>query len=523
MPDRIQKFKKVLKKCTEVFCGKSNKSNFLQEQSAYGTTEIRNDVPRDVQDTPSPYESLIAPPAANRRLDKLMRKYCSRRSKRTQKNRIQLLKEPGARFRFSNLFRRKKRKISKRESSLQELYKYLSTTYFKRPFFMADFRLLEDFTSSSARIKRRIVHSYGFPFKRNAVSRRKNYASIINTSLSDTFILVERAALDVETIYGIRYPKFIPILDPSDQFHPISSGDKKLPRCWFDVQACYEGWRKLRYQAELIPPEIKHCDEKSPEILFADINQSLSDSMLQDDEVKSGMCLPLFTNKSNKDAHFRWKENGINIRKADFESFSCDKSGKHSVLVSRKEWPDDRSGRQQKFESIYKNHPLAERFCRINLDHLRLVAKLAEDTFYTTRQYFNLNEKPYTELYIEAEGGRYASISLCHLKTEMAHSCLKSFFFPCQDVANVMWIKDINARILQNIFKIEETVYDVFQRSAKAADITKFKAVIFLSLGATLLLKHRHVCFLDTLSVCLGMEKENILLIDVRYKPVDII
>ncbi|KAK3583316.1 hypothetical protein CHS0354_038926 [Potamilus streckersoni] len=502
MPNHIKKFKKVLKKCQDVFCGKNNKSNFHEGQSAYCTDkEVSNDVPRDILETPLPSESLITSPAANRRFDKLMRKYCSRKSKRTNKNRFQLLKEPGARFRFANFFRRKTRKISKH------------------------LRHFEDFTINSTCSKRRVVHSYGFPFRRNAVSKgRMNSTSFINSSISDTFILQDRATLDVETISGIRYPKFIPILDPSDQFHPISSGDTQFPCCWIDVQEWYGGWRKLRYQAELQPPEIEDCAGKSEEMLFRDIKQSLSDSMLHDDDVKSGLCMPLFPHKNNKDALFRWKENGINIRKTDFEKcFNYDESDKHSVLVARREMPRAHSSQQEKFEFVYNNHPLAERFCRINLNHFQLVAKLAEDKFCTKRHYFNLNEKPYTELYIEAKGGRYANISLCHLKTEMAHACLKSFFFPCLDVANVMWIKDIGTRILQNIFINEGNVYDVFQRSVKAADITKFQAVIFLSQGAVILLKHRHVCFLDTLSVCLGMEKENVLLIDVGYKPLDII
>lgn len=113
------------------------------------------------------------------------------------------------------------------------------------------------------------------------------------------------------------------------------------------------------------------------------------------------------------------------------------------------------------------------------------------------------------EVYIKLDK---TQCSFLHVKTEMLVQCLKSFFGPFGD-CRIYWASDLHLAIpkptrdgLPDVFNL-----DILRQKIK----DKISAVIYLSKEPGILLRHDNMCVLDTLSVSMGITKDELCIIPV--------
>lgn len=113
------------------------------------------------------------------------------------------------------------------------------------------------------------------------------------------------------------------------------------------------------------------------------------------------------------------------------------------------------------------------------------------------------------EVYIKLDK---TQCSFLHLKTEMLVQCLKSFFGPFGD-CRVYWASDLHLAIpkpsrcgLSDVFQL-----DILRQKIK----DKISAVIYVTKEPAMLIRHANMCVLDTLSVVMGITKDELCIIPI--------
>ena len=109
------------------------------------------------------------------------------------------------------------------------------------------------------------------------------------------------------------------------------------------------------------------------------------------------------------------------------------------------------------------------------------------------------------QLYVQQAPGD--NLVLCHFMTELAVSAMLNFFYPYSDV-QCIWIANLQNKVREEIGKPF-----VHAKFTKLVYLGRFEALLVLSHDAGSLIRHRNLCFLQSLAASLNISPHKLLIL----------
>ena len=442
-----------------------------------------------------------------------------------------------------------------------------------------DLRKLEMDTKTSGRNK----SIFGWPFtsERNSkspysllTSENNDFAGRKFATASDTNLIHNSSKKTEMSIPDFKYPKFIPLYNKNR-----NSRAKKInlnashPIPWFDIEAScvkmeenntiadlsrYLSEGKLYAVNDISKKELKKLESKSHTNVNLDEAYTNEDVMAMyrimhtikkerqmlmkpiDEKLKSSnSSTSLNSSESSFDVDSPWSKRETKVNETsslgsgttNSSSTECSSTHLLDMLEGMRlgnKFPDVITGdldTSLSFSQLSDGKPLRmskpspRRFGDANERHCEAVSKLVKKRLFSETGNTK-DDSPVVDLFVELLDGRIRP--LCHIKTGMANLCLNSFFFPCTNVASVTWVSNIREILLKVLIK-KNPLKDIFEKAISSLSLNDAKAVLLLSTTAKDLIKHRHICMIDTLCVTLGIKPGSLLLLGLEHKPADLI
>lgn len=112
------------------------------------------------------------------------------------------------------------------------------------------------------------------------------------------------------------------------------------------------------------------------------------------------------------------------------------------------------------------------------------------------------------QFYIKITKEQQSMLNLCHMKTEMIVSCLQIFFKP-YNRTTVLWVNDLSSHIDK---ARERNKKNIFNEPVNV-NHANVRAILYLDKNAAKLIRHKNLCFFDTLITVVEINTDDLLVL----------